>query len=106
MREYAKYDEGYIRKQAGIRLVNFATGTRTDLKGSVDLPPGYVPEDTHELVFAAQGDQLSLWLDGKELVDVRDAAAPTAGVMTVHLVHAATVTRLQKVEYGEPEAGA
>src|ERR1700689_1855123 len=50
----------FVWPRPTISLFDPATNKRTNLKGEVELGTAYVPEATHELVFAAQGDQLSL----------------------------------------------
>ena len=53
------------------------------------------------MIFAAQGDQLSLWLDGHEVASARDGTL-RAGNVQLGLLDGA---RIRKVEFGElPDA--
>ncbi len=90
-------------KSASIRIYDTAAQKSTYLKDSIDLGPGFAPDAEHELVFAAQGDQLSLWLDGKELASVRGATLPAGRMDLVMLKDARPAPRIKKVEYAELE---
>ncbi|MCX6897244.1 MAG: SUMF1/EgtB/PvdO family nonheme iron enzyme [Verrucomicrobia bacterium] len=94
-------------KGARISLLAAAIRQSVTLKDNVGLGAGYVADAEHELVFAAQGDKLSLWLDGKEVATVRDETL-TAGTMELSLPvdEKTKPSRIKKVEYGELEAPA
>lgn len=68
------------------------------------LDPGFDWKAEHELALAVQGDQLTLWLDGRTLLTQRDSAIP-AGSLYLNLwapaTHPALAPRIRKVEYGE-----
>ena len=92
------------KKRASITMYDGTTRNFTDLKGEVEMGTAYVPDATHELVFAAQGTRLSMWLDGREMVHVSDSTL-TAGKMGLGLMTSAEpAPRIKKVEYGELEA--
>ena len=74
----------------------------TDLKSGIDLGAGYVAAAEHEMVFAAQGDKLTLWMDGKEVASVRDETCRAGGMQIAFY----PTTRVKKVEYGELETTA
>ena len=51
------------------------------------------------MVFAAQGDKLTLWVDGKEVASVRDGTLRTGTMQIAFYPN----TRIKKVETGELE---
>lgn len=94
-------DSGYnldIANHGKIWLYQKGAGA-TALKSGIDLGSGYVAAAQHEAVFAAQGDKLTLWMDGKEIASVRDGSYRT-GTMVIDF-HGNS--RLNKIETGEPE---
>ena len=102
LRQSAKQYVAEGGKHASIYLYDPATHKTMGL-GEVEMGTAYVPDATHELVFAAQGDQLSLWLDGREVAHVSDATL-TAGKMALGLMTGAEpAPRIKKVEYGDLE---
>jgi hypothetical protein len=84
-------------RQAAIKFFDPEKTKATNLSGDVNLPPGYEPSAEHELVFAAQGDRLGLWVDGKKEIDVKDGSL-RAGELQLAIKGN---SRIKKVEYGE-----
>ena len=69
---------------------------QTDLAGHAP-PAGFKRDETHEAVFAAQGDELSLWLDGQLVARANDSRL-TAGRTRLR---AEKGTIIEKIEYAE-----
>ena len=94
-------DGSYIVKIASdAKIFLYRKGkSNTDLKRGIDLGAGYVAAAEHEMVFAAQGDQLTLWVDGKEVASVRDGTSRTGGMQ----ISFEGNSRIKKVETGELE---
>ena len=96
--------DGYnlgIANTGKIWLYRKAAGA-TDLKSGIGLGSGYVAAAGHELVFAAQGDKLTLWMDGKEIASVRDGSY-RSGTMAIDF-HGNS--RIKKIETGDLETTA
>ena len=74
----------------------------------VRLSPPLARDVEHEAVFAAQGDKLTLWLDGKEIVTGNDSTLSSGGLalsLTKDDARWGADGRIRKVEYGElPDA--
>ena len=63
-------------------------------------------EGEHEAVFAAQGETLTLWLDGRQVVTAQDRTHSSGGIsLMMSKGDANGDCRIKKVEYGElPDA--
>jgi hypothetical protein len=94
------YNGGITANHGGIGLRDDRTNSSKHL-GDLHLGGVNVEGAAHELVFAAEGDKLSLWLDDKEVANARDGTL-TAGTMELALFSdKASKARIKKVEYGE-----
>jgi formylglycine-generating enzyme required for sulfatase activity len=72
----------------------------------VSFPAPLAKGEAHEAVFAAQGDTLTLWLDGKKVATGNDATL-ASGSLAVYLTKGDTKNgdgRIRKIEYGELDA--
>jgi hypothetical protein len=69
-------------------------GKESDLK-AFDLPPGFSLDASHTVDFRAQGDLLTVDLDGKRMAETRDGTQPN-GLL---LVLGAAGTIFEKAEY-------
>ena len=69
------------------------------LERDIDPGPGYVAADEHEMVFAAQGEKITMWVDGREVATARDGSCRSGWIQVPFYEK----TRIKKVEYAELE---
>jgi hypothetical protein len=82
--------------KVGITFLGNPMAKLADIPGTYDFP------GEHEGVFAAQGDMLTLWLDGWKYASVRDGRLGPGGLaLSVSKGKPIADCRIRKIEYGE-----